>query len=523
METAITGERTQEAPWRALLLVGLSLSIGWGIRGNFGHEWGAALPGALAAMAAVLLSGREDWQRRIAVFGLFGALGWSLGGSMSYMIVIAYTHSGQSPSVAYGFACLFVIGFLWGAAGGTGTALPAFLSRERLAQFVMPLTLIFLAWWADSLLEAHFIDANPAFAKHSPLDWYDTNWTSALLALLVVLIRGAVRRRLDFAERLILAMAVGWWAGFLLLTVILGLRMTPPRSDNWSGSLGMVLAMLLFFERQNLRGVTLAMLVTGVVGGLGFASATLLKLVEMKSGLSTNWHSILEQTYGFINGLGMAVMIARLRLHAPRLSDDPPSEGRLEMFAIGFLLLLLPYMNLQHIVNDWTNAKAMPETLYFLTARGWFDLFFALTALAVLALLASHLRRPLPIVPATWPGKGQMLFLALLWVMVLGNFMKALVAFAPQRLVTEGVIYVNALLCTLMVLLWARESRAPEIRPLPDYAPLLRRALASGLAVLVLSTGLYWGIVRALYGSTFAGYAGSHVRFGPNAVASQPK
>ena len=39
-EAAIGGVR-----WRALLFVGLSLSIGWGIRGNYGHEWGAALPG----------------------------------------------------------------------------------------------------------------------------------------------------------------------------------------------------------------------------------------------------------------------------------------------------------------------------------------------------------------------------------------------------------------------------------------------------------------------------------------------
>jgi len=448
------------APWRALLLVGLSLSIGWGIRGNFGHEWGAALPGALAALAAVLISGREDWQRRIGWFGLLGALGWSLGGSMSYMRVISMTNSGRPLLAAYGFACLFVIGFLWGAAGGAGTALPAFLSRERLAQFVTPLVLIFLAWWADGLLEAHFIDSNPAFAKHSPLDWYDTNWTSALLAMAVVLIRGAVRRRLDFAERLILAMAAGWWAGFLILTVGLGLHMTPPRSDNWAGSLGMILAMLLFFARQNLRSVTLAMLVTGAIGGLGFAIAALLKLVEMKCGLTTNWHSILEQTYGLINGLGVAVMMAWLQTTAPRLADDPPAAGRLDAFAIAFLLLLLPYMSLQKMVNDWIGAKALPESLYFLTARGWFDLFFALTALAVLGLLAAHLRKPLPIVPATWAGKGQMLYLGLLWVMVLGNFMKALVAFAPQRLVTEGVIYVNALLCTVMVLLWTPEIRA---------------------------------------------------------------
>ena len=45
----------------AILLAALSLSIGWGIRGNYGYEFGAMLPGALAAMAVCLISGREDW------------------------------------------------------------------------------------------------------------------------------------------------------------------------------------------------------------------------------------------------------------------------------------------------------------------------------------------------------------------------------------------------------------------------------------------------------------------------------
>jgi hypothetical protein len=93
------------------------------------------IPGALAAMGVVLLSGREDWRRRIAYFAMFGALGWSFGGSISYMQVIAYTHSGHSLSALYGFASLFVIGFLWAAMGGAGPAPPAIhslkLARQR--------------------------------------------------------------------------------------------------------------------------------------------------------------------------------------------------------------------------------------------------------------------------------------------------------------------------------------------------------------------------------------------------------
>ena len=37
-----------------VVLCALSLSLGWGVRGNFGHEYGAMIPGALAALAGVL-------------------------------------------------------------------------------------------------------------------------------------------------------------------------------------------------------------------------------------------------------------------------------------------------------------------------------------------------------------------------------------------------------------------------------------------------------------------------------------
>ena len=130
----------------SLLLAALSLSIGWGIRGNYGHETGAMLPGALTAIAVCLLSGREDWRGRVAYFGLFGMLGWAFGGSISYMQVIGYTHSGHAASQLFGFGGLFVIGFLWAALGGAGTALPAVYSDRQLRALFRPLTVVLAAW-----------------------------------------------------------------------------------------------------------------------------------------------------------------------------------------------------------------------------------------------------------------------------------------------------------------------------------------------------------------------------------------
>ena len=93
--------------WQSIILAMLSLSIGWGIRGNFGHEFGAMMPGMLCAVAVCLFSGRGDWRARVPYFGLFGAFGWAFGGSMAYMPVISYTHSGHLLTQLYGFLVVF--------------------------------------------------------------------------------------------------------------------------------------------------------------------------------------------------------------------------------------------------------------------------------------------------------------------------------------------------------------------------------------------------------------------------------
>src|SRR5207245_8035533 len=91
------------------LFVMLSMSIGWGIRGNYGHETGAMIPGALVAIAVALMSGREDWRNRAPYFACLGALGWALGGATSYMPPPSYTETGQLGNQAYGFLSSFVM------------------------------------------------------------------------------------------------------------------------------------------------------------------------------------------------------------------------------------------------------------------------------------------------------------------------------------------------------------------------------------------------------------------------------
>ncbi len=510
---------------RTILLTALSLSIGWGIRGNYGHEIGAMIPGVLAAIAVVLAVDRPDWHRRIVYFGMFGAIGWSFGGGMSYGQVIAYTHSGHSPTQLYGFASLFLIGFLWGAVGGAGTALPAVLSRDRLTEFFTPLIAVFAVWMAQGKVESWLEPVNSDFRQEGLLYWYDSDWLASLTAIATILILAAIRRRLDEASKLMLCMAAGWFAAFVLLVPVLGIRMTPPRGDNWAGSVGMVAGMLVYFEWRKLRALTLASLICGFVGGFGFASGQLTKLMWIKTGWQTNWHSVLEQTYGFINGLGVAIAMLLLAARTPRVSDEPRERRWTEDFALCFVLLGVTWLNLIRNPEAWLKAKTFPETILHLSAFTWFHLAYAVLSAVVIWLLLRHRRQPLAFIPTNWLGRGQLLYLVFLWWIVIGNFDRSVVNFAPQRLITEGVIFLNATICTLILLsgVPATVAVAEAETEKDPFGALLKKAVAVGMLATVISLLADWGLTRVMFGNELAGFSAKHIRFGPDATATTEK
>src|SRR2546423_447613 len=248
----------------------------------------------------------------------------------------------------------------------------------------------------------------------------------------------------------------------------------------------MTMGMWVFIQRRGLTGLTWASVTTGFAGGSEFATADALKLAAIATGRQTNWHSVLEQTYGFINGLGLALTLFWLARRTPRQVDSPQVRRWTEYYAKAFVLLGITYLNLEHNPETWVKAGAMTRVLAGIPPSAWFALAYLLVALTFTMLLVRHHRTPLPVLTATMLGRGQLLYVVLLWWMVIGNFERALVSFAPERLVTEGVIFINALLCTIGVL----GTRSPIDLPL-SAAPIWgiavwRRTIAAGLAAAIL-------------------------------------
>ena len=529
-------------PWQMVLLCGLSLCVGWGIRGNFGHEYGAAIPGALAAMAIVLLSGREDWLRYIHFFALFGAIGWSFGGSMSYMMVVGYSHSSHTPTVLYGFANLFVIGFLWAALGGAGTALPVFFtesiqnqSTSLLPILFVPMCAVFVGWSLQAVVVDLIFTPKRMQRHESPLYWYDSDWLAALVAIVATLLIIIIRGKIDMGTALILYLAVGWFVGFLLLVNVLKLRMTPPRGDNWAGCVGMVLGMLVFCWHYNLSGLAFVTLMSGLTGGIAFSFGQLLKLFGIKTGLQTNWHSVMEQLQGLLFGIGLAITFGLILNRTPQLETDPSFPRWMEMFAVFCILIVLTYLNYRKAGQTWVDSvDSLSERMYGLPVIGWlrhsrgwigwFELFYAALSIMLIAVLYFNLREPIPFISSQWMGKGQLLYLVFLWWIVIINFERALVNFSAGRLITEGVIILNAAICTVVMAISA-QFVTQHIGSVFSFSELIRTVSILGIAVMVMTTFAFWGVKHLLYGKQHAPGASLHIRFGEesNAPKDKPK
>lgn len=89
--------------WISILIVGLTLGTTWAVKGQFGHEQGAAWAGGIGALALVLVSQRKDWYSKMLMIAFSSAIGWGAGGMISYGQVVGYGRSDDLLNASYGF------------------------------------------------------------------------------------------------------------------------------------------------------------------------------------------------------------------------------------------------------------------------------------------------------------------------------------------------------------------------------------------------------------------------------------
>ncbi|GAB3519778.1 photosystem II biosynthesis protein [Emticicia fontis] len=226
----------------SMLVVALSLGTAWAIRGQFGHEHGAAWAGGIGCLSLILVAKRSDWYSRFFSIMMAGALGWGLGGIMSYGIVVGYGRADDFANAYYGLMMLFVIGGLYGYIGGGlfGLAL------------------------SDT--------------TKNPVKWVN---------LIVEMLAGA------FLFYYFIITEFEWF-------------MTPPRSEMWAACFGAAVALTWFMVRHQRNSALRVAVFSGLGGGFGFAFGNFLQVLGSVSGIKFNFWNVMEYTLGFFGGLGMS-------------------------------------------------------------------------------------------------------------------------------------------------------------------------------------------------------------------------
>ena len=451
-----------------IVLAGLAMSVGWGFRGDYGHEAGAMVPGALLGLAICIGSGRADWWRRAAIMGMCGAIGWAFGGQMSYAKITGYTANSSLLDVSYGYACLFLIGGLWAGIGSAILAMSVTQSRSYLEQFARPLVVLGLVWLSLALtgLTGRLSDK---WSLH------DTDWVGALSALAAVGVCAVLWPRDRGACAMIAVLVAGWWAGYLVLVGLLGLHMTPPRSDNWAGCIGLFAVLVAYLLKRRDRTAVMLAGWGFFIGGVGFVLGDFVNMLGRAQWGPIGRYEILhdldywkwmEQGFGLIMGLGVgAVFLRCVRMGLSAPAKDSRGK-RLNLVSLLLLLVLMMWANLSKNVTNWDNGNYIPQSVLGVDSASWFLAIGVLLSAVAAVAIARHRRDCLEIVPASDFGRAQMLFLIVLWIPIVGAFTQALPGLSGRGVfLVQASFLITAALCSLIVVSLRSEAKPGPVEP----------------------------------------------------------
>jgi len=225
-----------------ILIVAMSFATAWAVRGQFGHEQGAAWAAGIGGLALVLVSQRKDWYNRVISVTLASAIGWGMGGMISYGQIVGYGRSDNFVNVAYGLFMLFIIGGLYGLLGGGLTGLTLESNGEKKVK------------WGSLMAE----------------------------------------------------MVAGGLIAYGLLVMQLEILMTPPRSEAWAFCLGAGLALVWYMVRNGYRSSLRVALISMLGAGFGFAFGNFLQIVGNVLEINFNMWNVMEYSIGFFGGSALA-------------------------------------------------------------------------------------------------------------------------------------------------------------------------------------------------------------------------
>lgn len=311
-----------------MLIVGISLGTAWAIRGQFGHEQGAAWAGAIGCLSLLLVTKRADWIANVFSIVLAGALGWGIGGIMSYGMVVGYGRASDFVNVYYGLLMLFVIGGLYGFVGG-------------------------------GLLGLSLTNTSKTPVK----------WTTIIIEMV----------------------AFGLVFYFFIIQQF-GWLMTPPRSEVWAVCLGIAAALTSnMIQNKHFSALRVAIF-SGLGGGFGFAFGNFLHVLGQVSEINFNFWNVMEYSLGFFGGVGMTYGILTSKWETMDIPAKKPIQQMallMLVFVIPFIVWqqtfeterIVKMLNKLEISGENTIVELihwLPLALIFIMSAVWFWQFYSI-------------------------------------------------------------------------------------------------------------------------------------------------
>ena len=103
--------------WLVIISASMAGGMGWGIRGQYGHETGAMIAGLLVSLVLVFLFCPGNSSIHVVRAAALGTIAMGFGGSMTYGQTIGLTHDspliGNWEALRWGMLGLAIKGSIW--------------------------------------------------------------------------------------------------------------------------------------------------------------------------------------------------------------------------------------------------------------------------------------------------------------------------------------------------------------------------------------------------------------------------
>lgn len=173
-------ERSTPSLWLVVLLSVMAGGMGWGIRGQYGHETGAMIAGVLVGCVLVLMFCSKAPSLFAARAVAMLALGVSIGGSMTYGQTLGLTQNadliGDFEALRWGMLGVFIKGAIWIGLAATFFGMALSSTKYRPVEIaLLLLVMLFLQAAGNSMFNEPFDPANRELPRiYFSADWY---WT----------------------------------------------------------------------------------------------------------------------------------------------------------------------------------------------------------------------------------------------------------------------------------------------------------------------------------------------------------